>query len=88
MEELTALKVVEKIAGSGSIAADYKISGQFMDFLLLDPAEFMSSYSGGTETPHSIESKTLDQLPPEEQTNLIESIFGSDSSKDSYAGNK
>lgn len=56
LDELVALKVLEKIKGSGTIASDYKIYAHFQDFLLLDPTEFMSHKEDrGTETPHSID---------------------------------
>lgn len=55
LDELSALKVVEKDRGSGTIANDYRIAYQFKDFLLLDPREFMSTYSSGTEKLDSIE---------------------------------
>lgn len=56
LDELAALKVLDKIKGFGSIPTQYKISEKFSDFLLLDPTEFMSSYiASGTETPHGID---------------------------------
>lgn len=56
LDELTALKALEKIKGSGTIAADYKIKDCFRDFLLLDPTEFLSHNTlSGTETPHGKE---------------------------------
>ena len=67
LDELTALKVVEKIPGTGSIANDYKVIDRFRDFLLSDPAEFMSTYSSGTETPPVIEEKA-EQLSYEDLT--------------------
>lgn len=51
LEELTALKVVEKIKGSGQIAADYQIVDEFKDFLCLSTTDFLSIYNRGTETP-------------------------------------
>jgi hypothetical protein len=54
LDELTALKVLEKIKGSGTIATDYTINEQFKKIILLDPAEFLSSYSSGTETRDGI----------------------------------
>lgn len=60
LDELAALKVLEKIKGSGTTAADYKIYSRFQDFLLLDPTEFMSHKEDrGTETPHSIDQANL-----------------------------
>ena len=60
LDELVALKALEKIKGSGTLATDYKVNDQFKDFLLLDPSDFMSlKIFSGTETPHSIEK--LDQ---------------------------
>lgn len=56
LDELVALKTLEKDRGTGNIAADYRIADQFKDFLIVHPAEFMSSYSSGTETPDSINS--------------------------------
>lgn len=56
LDELVALKALEKIKGSGTIATDYKISEQFKDFLLLDPTEFMSrNQPSETETPHGMQ---------------------------------
>ena len=54
LDELTALKVLEKVKGSGTIATDYTINEQFRNILLLDTAEFMSTYSSGTETRDGI----------------------------------
>ena len=71
LDELTALKVLEKIKGSGTIAADYKIYDRFQDFLLLDPTDFMSHKDRGTETPHGI-----DQLSRPEQLEVSKTIFG------------
>lgn len=42
LEELTNLEVVEKVKGSGQIAASYKIAKEFKDFVLLTPREFLS----------------------------------------------
>ncbi|MBI2017435.1 hypothetical protein HYS92_00130 [Candidatus Daviesbacteria bacterium] len=42
LDELDALKVLEKIKGVGTIANDYKINEQFKEFLILDPTEFLS----------------------------------------------
>ena len=50
LDELAALKVLEKIKGSGNMANDYTINEQFKNILLLDTTEFLSSYSSGTET--------------------------------------
>lgn len=50
LDELCALKVLEKIKGSGIIATDYKISDKFMDFILLDPAGYMEKPSGTEKT--------------------------------------
>lgn len=55
LDELAALKVLEKVKGTGSIANDYKLQERFKNILLLDPAEFVSTYSSGTETPDGIE---------------------------------
>lgn len=65
LEELYGLKALEKDKGTGSIANDYRITDQFKDFLLLDTAEFMSAYSSGTETPHSmqLEQKEVENEP-------------------------
>lgn len=54
LDELTALKVLEKVKGSGTIANDYTINEQFKNILLLDTAEFLSTYSSGTETSDGI----------------------------------
>lgn len=56
LDELAALKVLEKVKGNGSIATDYKINEKFKNILLLDTAEFLSSYSSGTETRDGIEN--------------------------------
>lgn len=61
LDELTALKVLEKIKGSGAIATDYTIRNEFKDILLLDPAEFMSTYSSGTETLDSITTEAVNE---------------------------
>jgi len=45
LDELYALKVLDKNKGGGAIANDYKISEWFSDFILLDPAEFLSHKS-------------------------------------------
>lgn len=77
LDELSALKALEKIKGSGNVAADYKIMDQFKDFLLLDPTEFVSHNYRWTETPHSFNPDTpIDQLTPDEQLSLVTSIFG------------
>jgi len=55
LDELVALKVLEKVKGSGTVASDYKIFTHFQDFLLLDPTEFMSHKDRGTETPQGVE---------------------------------
>lgn len=62
LDELTALKVLEKIKGSGTIANDYTIYQNFKDFILLDPAEFLSSYASGTETRDGIEDEIKHEL--------------------------
>ncbi len=57
LDELVALKALEKIKGSGIIATDYKVTDQFRDFILLYPAEFMSrnqTSASGTETRDSM----------------------------------
>ena len=54
LDELTALKVLEKIKGSGTIATDYTVNEQFKNILLLNTAEFLSSYSSGTKTRDGI----------------------------------
>lgn len=57
LDELVALKVLDKIKGTGTIAADYQIVEQFMDFLLLDPAEFLShNQVRGTESRDGMEN--------------------------------
>jgi hypothetical protein len=76
LDELAALKVLEKIKGSGTVASDYKIYSRFQDFLLLDPAEFMSrKENSGTETPHSIDqiSITDANLAPTSSSNARKS---------------
>ncbi len=71
LDELVALKVLEKIKGLGTIASDYKIYDHFQDFLLLDPVDFMSHKEDrGTETPHSIDQSSS------EQTSSINSLPG------------
>lgn len=54
LEELSSLKVLEKIQGVGSVANDYIVASQFKDFLLLDPAEFLSQKLRETETPQGL----------------------------------
>ncbi|RJQ27958.1 hypothetical protein C4577_00395 [Candidatus Parcubacteria bacterium] len=72
LDELTALKVLSKIPGSGTTANDYQINKQFRNFLLLDPTEFLSyKEDSGTETPQSI-----DQLSRPEQLKASQNIFG------------
>lgn len=71
LDELVALKVLEKIKGTGTLASDYKIYSHFQNFLLLDPTEFMSHKEDrGTETPDGIEQFTS------EQASLINSLSG------------
>lgn len=68
LDELAALKVLEKVKGSGTIATDYRISEQFKNILLLDTAEFLSSYSSGTETRDGIgNTPSQPSLMPEEE---------------------
>lgn len=72
LDELVALKVLEKIRGSGTLASDYKIYAHFKDFLLLDPMEFMSHKEDrGTETPPH-----TPQFGSDEQQISISSIPG------------
>jgi hypothetical protein len=66
LDELVALKALAKDKGVGSIAADYRIADQFMEFLIVDPAEFMSSYSCGTETPGGIREEEILKIFKEE----------------------
>ena len=69
LDELTALKVLEKIKGSGTIATDYTINEHFKNILLLDTAEFLSSYSSGTETSDGIQNHSpISQTPSKEDT--------------------
>lgn len=72
LDELVALKALEKIASAArNIANDYQIREQFKDFMLLDPAEFMSHKdSRGTETPDGIDETSL------EGTSIINSLPG------------
>lgn len=70
LDELSALKVVEKNKGSGSIATDYRISDLFNEFLLQDSAEFLSTYSGGTETRDGIQNN---EKPFQEAKNYLKS---------------
>ncbi|OGE21173.1 hypothetical protein A2778_02495 [Candidatus Daviesbacteria bacterium RIFCSPHIGHO2_01_FULL_40_24] len=58
------MKALGKIASTArNIAADYQILEQFKDFILLDPAEFMSHKdSRGTETPDGIDNSSSEQL--------------------------
>ncbi len=53
LDELCALKVLEKTKGSGTTATDYKISDSFYDFILLSPSEFIEKTSG-TENPQGM----------------------------------
>lgn len=65
LDELGALKVVDKIKGSGTIASDYKIADKFKDFLLLNPTEFMShNTASGTETPDGVINHITDEELP------------------------
>lgn len=74
LDELTALKVLEKIKGTGVIASDYRIVDQFKNFICLSPSDFLSSYSSGTETPPSTPS-TSDGTQPELDENFKFSEF-------------
>lgn len=85
LDELVALKVLEKIKGTGTIANDYKINEQFKDFLMLDPAEFMShKVVSGTESREGIqqvmkEDSKLSSSELESGVNLVkaaEKVFG------------
>lgn len=67
LDELTALGVLTKIKGIGAIANDYKLNDRFAEFILVDSAEFMSSYSSGTESRHGV-LETL-SLPTEKPVN-------------------
>jgi len=49
LDELSALKVLDKNRGRGAIAADYKLTDRFLDFVLLSPAEFLSHKSEAKE---------------------------------------
>lgn len=74
LDELTALRVLEKIKGSGTIANDYSVHQDFREFILLDPAEFLSSNASGTETRDSIEEEIkteLLNLPSTESENRL-----------------
>jgi len=46
LDELSALKVLDKNKGEGAIATDYRITDKFQDFILHSPAEFLSHKSG------------------------------------------
>ena len=76
LDELFALKVLEKNKGTGALANDYRIHSKFKDFLLIDPAEFMSTYSSGTETPHSNNESNPSLLPQEISINSIPGLEG------------
>ncbi len=76
LDELTALKVLEKIKGSGTIATDYTINKQFRNILLLDTTEFLSSYSSGTETRDGI-SKLPDESFPSKSDTVLDSLSAS-----------
>ncbi len=52
LDELSALKVVNKIRGA--IVTDYSLNEKFRDFILLDTTQFMSQ---GTETPYGIQEE-------------------------------
>lgn len=45
LEELAALGILKKIKGNENEATTYELVDQFKDFILLDPAEFLSSIS-------------------------------------------
>lgn len=58
LDELSALKVLDKNKGEGSIATDYRITDKFQDFILCTPAEFLS---------HKSEIKIDHNIPLSEQ---------------------
>lgn len=62
LDELTFLGIVEKLKGAGSIPTSYRLIPEFKDFIILDPAEFMSTNYRGTEIPDGIQQEQ-DNLP-------------------------
>ncbi len=61
LEELCALKVLDKIKGTGITATDYKINEKYSDFILFPPAEFVEKLSG-TENPQGINDLTEEEI--------------------------
>lgn len=53
LDELCALRVIEKDEGSGRNSSRYAIAKEFADFVLLSPADFLSNVSG-TSNPHGL----------------------------------
>lgn len=60
LDELTALKVLNKVKNTANLANDYFIDSYFRDFVLLDPAEFMSHCS--TPEVATIENMTQEEI--------------------------
>lgn len=65
LDELSALKVLDKNKGDGAIPTDYKIKKRFYDFIILSPAVFLSHKSEANITQPSI--KVDHSIPLREQ---------------------
>jgi hypothetical protein len=61
LDELCALKVLDKFSGLGRTATDYKLNDKYNDFILLSPSEFLEKISG-TENPQSINDLTEEEI--------------------------
>lgn len=60
LDELSSLKVLDKTKGMGTTANVYTINSKYKDFILLDPAEFMSNYKQTLIKQQSL----IDDEPP------------------------
>ncbi len=65
LDELAALKVLNKIKNTANLANDYLIDPYFRDFILLDPAEFMSRSK-------DFNRKTIEDMSQEEIFNVLD----------------
>ena len=72
LDELSALKVLDKNKGDGAIANDYRITKKFQNFILLSPAEFLSQkIDVPTTSKEVIENKFTLQNPPTEISKVL-----------------
>lgn len=76
LDELSALGVLDKDKGSGSFPNEYQINDKFKTFILKTPAEFMSSYSGGTEITHSTQTQLNLTDVEREMNDSVNESFG------------